>query len=176
MSLKLNYPAVISVLALVGLAGYFGCKRIMGTGKPAGPDKAAVTAAGEQYSKSLADVLVLDVKVEDGTARVFITNKSQTESVPSEKYYKVLVCATELITADNKPLNSYSEHFKPAVLANADNPGEQQIAPATTVKFGYDLTIPHGIIRVKLTYEDFFAAGPGETPPAVALAEKEIRF
>lgn len=176
MVLKAKYPAIILVLLLVGLVGYFAYRKITSVNKSPVLGNVSTLSPDEQYREQylefLKAVLILNVKVKKDTAWIYITNRSPIGVIPSEEPNRVLVCTTELIALDNKPIGSYPEYFKMAPL---DNISSQQIAPATTVKFGYDLTIPHGIIRVKLTYEDFSMAWRGEIP-VILLAEKEIKF
>lgn len=185
--MKTNYPAVILVVLLVGIIGYFGCLKITSAYKLPVSGKVPTPISNEQYIKQyqqylkqylefLKSALMLNIRIKEDTVWIYITNQS-SEALPSEKPYRVIVCSTELIDLDNKLIGCYPEYFKMEPLESSDKTPSQQIAPVTTIKFGYDLTIPHGIIRIKLTYEDFSIFGRGEDKmPSVSLAEQEIIF
>jgi hypothetical protein len=171
---------------LIGIIGYFGCRKIISPDKSPTPGKVSANISEEQYLKQyqqyieqyiefLKKALTLNIRVKEDTAWVYIANKSNG-AIPSGKLSRVIICSTELFDLDNKLIERYPEYFKASPEASNDITSEQ-LAPLTTVKFGYDLTIPHGIIKVKLTYEDLSMTGRGEDEiPAVPLVEQEITF
>ena len=174
LSIK-NYSVFILVLLLLGFFGYLIYRQNTSSDKSFDSNKSIFSISSGRYPEFLAKMLVLDVELEDQTVWILITNKSLDMPIPAEEPHRIIVCTTELIDSKDKLIGRYPEYFKPTPRKIRDSVPSQQIAPNSTVKFGYDLTIPHGIIRVKLTYEDFSKAWRQDMP-RLFIAEKEILF
>ncbi|MDI6733514.1 MAG: hypothetical protein QME51_06050 [Planctomycetota bacterium] len=178
MAVKLNYLVIVLVLLLVGFTAHLGYRKITSADELSS-GKSPIPISQEHYRRLylefLRGVLILNVKVQNDTFWIYITNRSPDTAIPSGEPSRVIVCTTELISLDNKLISHYPIYFKMASPEEGDDIFSQQIAPASTAKFGYVLTIPHGIIRVKLTYEDYSPALRGEKS-VVSLVEKEITF
>ncbi len=131
--------------------------------------------ASGRYPEFLRESLNLEIKIVDKTAWISLTNKSNKETIPNEETHRSIVCATELLDAGNQPLGVYKEYFKrqPPEMGIPS----MQIAPGATTKFGYDLTTPHGIVRIRITYEDFSAVGTNQPDDGkILITEQEVKF
>ncbi|MBI5778791.1 MAG: hypothetical protein HZA49_04990 [Planctomycetes bacterium] len=170
-----NFVLIAALLVLVALlSGIIGYR--YRTNPINQPDLAATpdSIASGRYPEFLREILEPHVEVEGKTAWIWLINKSEKERIPDEESHRAIVCTTDLINTDGQIMETYKEYFK----RPAPNFTEisQQINPKTSAEFGYDLTFPHGKVRIKITYEDFSVTDENKEAGKIFLAEKEASF
>jgi len=172
--LEMNkFARVVILFILLVFVGYLAFLKInppVGVVKnPNTPD----SIASGRYHEFLKEFLKLDIRLDNNTVWISLTNNSPDQLMPSEESHRAIVCITEIMDQGNKQLGVYKEYFKRSP-ENSPVPS-QQIQPKTTEKFGYDLVIPHGIIKEQIIYEDFSAVGQSDGGK-VLIVEKIVEF
>ena len=170
-----NLVLVTTLLVLVALiSGIIGYRYRNNRGTPADLTATPDSIASGRYPEFLRETLDPRIEVEGKTAWIWLINKSENGSIPDEESHRAIVCTTELINATGQIMETHKEYFKrPTPNSNEIT---QQIGPKTSAEFGYDLTFAHGMVRIKITYEDFSVTDKDENAGKIFLAEKEVSF
>lgn len=164
---------IIALLIIVAFISYLVYYNV--NSAPKTPENTVVPSsiASGRYPEFLKEALKLEVKVEDKTAWIFLTNSAADQPIPSEESHRAILCVTEIFDNENKPIDTQREFFKRPPL-DVLVPTEQ-IEADKTKKFGYDLTIPHGRVKVSVTYIDLSASEQFDAG-RVLIAEQEVKF
>lgn len=162
IKIKIHRTAVVVIIIIICL-GYLVYYQNSSLSKPLPPAFNTGT-----YFEFLKDVLKLEVKIEDGIGWVYITNYSAEHAIPPQDLEWLITCSTKIIDSSGEIVGDYRESFT----------SFQQIEPGTTVKFGYDLTIPHGTMVVRLAYHDLSLlwTDPNHNTFLAKLVEKKASF
>lgn len=134
-----------------------------------------ISVSSGRYPEFLKASLQMDVKLENKTLWIFLANKSVDTPLPSEEPHRTIVCSIDIFDETGKNAGSYHEYFRPKNPLEIKDTPSHQIPAYKTIKFAYDITLPHGIARIRLTYEDFSKMWQSGSS-TLLLDEKEVKF
>lgn len=165
---------IIALLIILVFLGYLVYHNVNPAPKVPTDIVVPSSIASGRYPEFLKEALKLEVRVEDKTVWIFLTNSSIDQPIPSEESHRAILCATEIFDGENKLIDAQREFFKRPPL-DVPVPTEQ-IEAKTTKKFGYDLTIPHGRVKVSVIYIDLSVSEQSDDAGRVPIAEQEVKF
>lgn len=134
-----------------------------------------ISVSSGRYPEFLKASLQMDVKLEDKTLWIFLSNKSVDTPLPSEEPHRTIVCSIDIFDETGKNAGSYHEYFRPKNPLEINETPSHQIPANKTIKFAYDISLTHGIARIRLTYEDFSKMWQSGSS-TLLLDEREVKF
>jgi hypothetical protein len=117
------------------------------------PFPAISNARYARYPELLKESLVVNLVKKDKECEIRLTNNSKLP-IPAEESTRAIVCTTEIFKNNGERMGSYNEYFKPLPKSIRDTDASYQIPPHETIILGYVLQIPHGQVKVTVSYQD----------------------